>query len=78
MTSQEKADELILKFKQLPQGGTIAWYLSFELSKKCALIAVNEMLNEYPAQCPDGSFEMERHLFWQEVKQRIENYEDKQ
>jgi len=40
---------------------------------KCALIAVDEILNEYPSQCPKDSYEMERHLYWQEVKEILEN-----
>ena len=39
---------------------------------ECSLVAAEEMLNEYPAQCPEGSYEMERHLFWQDVKSEIE------
>jgi hypothetical protein len=41
-------------------------------AKQCALIAVDEILNEFPSQCPKESYEMERHLFWQEVKQELE------
>ena len=42
------------------------------ISKQCALIAVGEMLNEYPSQVPKDSYEMERHLYWQEVKKELE------
>lgn len=30
------------------------------------------IINEYPSQCPKDSYEMERYLYWQEVKQEIE------
>lgn len=63
MTPKEKAQELIDK-------------MSFEThkynAKHCALVAVDEMLNEYPSQCPKDSYEMERHKYWEEVKQEIE------
>jgi hypothetical protein len=42
------------------------------LCKQCALIALDEILNEYPSQVPKDSYEMERHLYWQEVKKEIE------
>jgi hypothetical protein len=66
MTPKEKAEELVLKFKQLPQEGTIAWYLSFELSKQCALIAVDEILSVIWINLDD---EVD---YWAEVKQEIE------
>ena len=44
-----------------------------ESAKRCALITVDEMLNEYPSQCPKYSYEMERHIFWQEVRQELLN-----
>jgi len=44
MTPKEKAEELILKFKELPQEGTMMFYLAFEISKECALIAVDELI----------------------------------
>jgi len=65
MTPKEKAEELILKFKQLPKEGTLAWYLSFELSKQCALIAVDEILSVVWYVPVDIEY-------WQEVKQEIE------
>lgn len=66
MAPKEKAKELVLKFKELPQEGTMMFYLAFEISKQCALIAVDELINDrlnsnilYPS-------------FWIEVKQEIE------
>lgn len=75
MTAKEKADELIDKMYYIGRyddkedyNPTMAW----ERAKQCALIAVDEMLNEYPSQVPKDSYEMERHLYWQEIKQEIE------
>lgn len=44
MTPKEKAEELVLKFKELPQEGTLMFYVAFEISKQCALIAIDEIL----------------------------------
>jgi hypothetical protein len=80
MTPKEKAKELVDKFYQTTPNeawineplGCTKNYKSWEQSKQCALIAVDEMLIEYPSQCPKDSYEMVRHLYWQEVKQEIE------
>lgn len=69
MTPKEKAKELMLKFKEAPIKGTLAWYVSFELSKRFALIAVDEILN-----CHIWKFNsVEPYKYWKEVKQEIEN-----
>jgi hypothetical protein len=64
MTPKEKAAYLVVR------------YMSKVVSKKvaieCALIALEELLNEYPQNCPGFSHEMERHLFFMQVKQEIE------
>jgi hypothetical protein len=64
MTPKEKAKELVLKFKELPQEGTLMYYVAFEISKQCALIAVDEIIN----YCSDV-YDRE---FMQEVKKEIE------
>lgn len=46
MTPKEKAEDLVLKFKELPQEGTMMFYLAFEISKQCALITVNELIKQ--------------------------------
>ena len=66
MKPKEKAEELILKFREAPIKGTLAWYVSFELSKRFALIAVDEILNVIHTNMEDKYF--------QEVKQEIENF----
>ena len=75
MTPKEKAEELVLKFKELPQEGTMMFYVAFEISKQCALIAVNEMFKEI-SKWAGGEFqewEKERWKYLLEVKQEIEN-----
>jgi hypothetical protein len=50
----------------------VVWEFTYNCAKQCALIAVDEILKEYPSQCPPDSYEMERHLYWIEVKKEIE------
>ena len=69
MTPKEKAKELMLKFKEAPIKGTLAWYVSFELSKRFALIAVDEILNSHIWKFNS----VEPYKYWKEVKQEIEN-----
>lgn len=60
MTSKEKAEELVLKFKELHQEGTLMFYVAFEISKQCALIAVEELIKETGSK------------YWYDVKREIE------
>ena len=63
MTSKQKAEELILKFREVPIEDSVMWYVGYEISKEFALIAVNEIsYNCYEVMRP----------FWEEVKQEIE------
>ena len=39
--------------------------------KRMANLIVDEILVEYPSQCPIDSYEMERHLFWLDVRNEI-------
>jgi hypothetical protein len=64
-TPKEKAEELVNRFAKLPEEGTLMWYLSFEIAKKCAIIAVDEILVNF-------AWEKSAMKFWQEVKQEIE------
>lgn len=62
MTPKEKAEELHVEY----------WYLTNDerLAKKCALIAVNEILEE--ALGLDDNDYQSKYDYWQEVKQKIE------
>jgi hypothetical protein len=64
MTSKEKAEELVLKFREVPTEGSLLWYVGYEISKEFALIAVDEIL--------DNCYEVMKP-FWLEVKQEIES-----
>ena len=62
MTSKQKAEELILKFREVPIEDSVMWYVGYEISKEFALIAVNEIsYNCYEVMRP----------FWEEVKHEI-------
>ena len=69
MTPKEKAQELVLKFLRI-DNNTPEWF-NTHIAKQCALIAVDEVLECYPAQCPKESYEMEQHIYWQQVKTEI-------
>jgi hypothetical protein len=68
MTQKEKADELIGKFMMLDTHDEDPFIIRQNRAKQCALIAVDEILNN------DGFTQFDIHLteFWQEVKQEIE------
>jgi hypothetical protein len=81
MTPKEKANELVDKFYQrfplkmdvITTRGDLSWeYDNWEQAKQCALIAVDEILD-------DDMYDMSQELFenrinyWQQVKQEIEN-----
>jgi hypothetical protein len=73
---KEKAEELVNNYRViLMQTDTDAGQeiLCTSIAKQCALIAVDEIIECYPAQCPKESYEMEQHIYWQEVKTEIKN-----
>jgi hypothetical protein len=68
MTSKQKAIELVDKFK-LSFSGVISADENWEyLAKQCALIAVDEMINQFEQL---ELFVISLH--WSQVKQEIEN-----
>jgi len=65
MKIKEKAIELVDKYDILQ---AIIEGFSFYDSKQCALIAVDEMIEE-----SIGYLSIDRNKYWKEVKQEIEN-----
>lgn len=62
MTPEEKAKDLVVKY------GIWCWNNEWEeVAKKCALIAVDEILN-----VTSESYDIEHINWWKEVKQEIE------
>jgi len=68
MKAKEKAEELIRKYYTFginKEGQTLSW----NECKQCALVAVDEVLNE-----ENHFIQTDAHfLYWEEVKQEIEN-----
>ena len=62
MTPKEKALDLVCDFYAI-SSCDINYGMDWQMAKQCALIAVDEILEE----C-----RLERDYFWQEVKQEIE------
>jgi hypothetical protein len=71
MTPKEKAEELVLKFREVPQENTMMWYVGFEISKEFALIAVDEIIQALRDLGYDD--EDARMIYQLEVKKGIEN-----
>lgn len=70
MTPKEKAKELFYKF-MMPIDGLHKYPMCHDTAKQCALIAVEEVLNELPEGSIDYSI-MHRIEYWKEVKKEIE------
>jgi hypothetical protein len=69
MTPKEKAQQIFdLYFEEMLSFG---FYLHNSQIKRLALIAVDEILNEFP-QGFKGNFEEMRKQYWKEVKQETE------
>lgn len=69
MTPKEKAKELVDKFYVCELG----MYFTWEVAKKCALIAVELKLDSYfPFVTIEMGYENSRE-YWEEVKTEIEN-----
>jgi hypothetical protein len=72
MTPKEKADELIRKYYRWglhKDGQSLSWLES----KECALIAVDEILqNVYDDRATIGRQNLTDKEYWTEVKQEIE------
>jgi hypothetical protein len=65
MSPKEKAEELYWKYYQIVADGSHPE----ENAKKCALIAVDEILNHHSTE--QGLYRIDRY-YWQEVKKQIE------
>ena len=74
MTPKEKAKELVQRFIDEAYAETTE-QLYTPIAKKAALIAVDEILNNFGLTCNGQTFFTEYRAveFWKEVKQEIEN-----
>jgi hypothetical protein len=75
MTPKDKAFELAHKFRllEIRTSENSHMMISMADAKQCALIAVDEIINEYPNAKPMIVYMTNpRVRYWQEVKQEIE------
>ena len=70
MNPKEKAEKLISKFENIKDSMSVNNGTNEE-AIKCALITVNQLINEYPS-FPKGTWEESRALYWLEVKIELE------
>lgn len=72
MTPEEKANQLIEKFEEPTQQWdevTGEWKDDIDNAKQCAIIAVDEILEEYGDQQQYlNGYEKDRKEYWQQVK----------
>ena len=71
MTPKEKAEELVLKYLRLQEKDSYNWF-NKSLAKQCALIAVDEMLDDDVYDMSEELFE-KRINYWEQVRQEILN-----
>jgi hypothetical protein len=70
MTPKEKADELVKKMYEVRSG--YVSMITYSFAKQCALVAVDEMLEELDHLAfDDHDYGTSKMIYWQEVKQEI-------
>ena len=73
MPPKEKANEMYNQFlNAMPHPSTTNAEI-YVISKQCALIAVDEILSDYKNYLMHENTEYKGLIYWQEVKQEIEN-----
>ena len=72
MTPKEKAEELVLKYLRLKRHKMFNGWWHKMISKQCALIAIDEIINSNPHSNPLNTDVHSTMSYWQEVKQEIE------
>jgi len=73
MTTREHAEELVNRFRCVEGTDNLMYLIGFETSKKCALIAINIVINQETERCI-AYRESDNFIdYWQEVKREIEN-----
>ena len=75
MTPKEKAIDLTADFNDI-KSNEPDYGMEWEMAKKCALIAVDEILNSNPSYDDyggNGWIIIDNSEYWKEVKNEIEN-----
>jgi|LakMenE01Jun11ns_1017448.scaffolds.fasta_scaffold9143072_2 hypothetical protein len=75
MTPKEKAEELVSKFNFEHTGDSYTIFQNVDESKRCALIAVDELIESHLllTTTHDSEPSIRCKRYWQEVKQEIED-----
>lgn len=74
MTSKEKAKELYLKFHFAIPAIADEWQQGQNSAKECALIAVNEIIEQLLDDWGDNQWRANDYIgYWQQVKKEIES-----
>jgi hypothetical protein len=68
MTPKEKAEELVKKMYAAHSG--LVSMLTLYFAKKCALIAVDEIIQEV-VESADNEIKSTRVIYWEKVKEEI-------
>jgi len=71
LSPKEKAEELVLRYLRI-DNNTKEWFNTY-IAKQCALIAVDEILNELSSLelSPLGTYTNPKIEYWLEVKEKI-------
>jgi hypothetical protein len=73
MTPQEKAIELVDKFYLIEESQECDAWIDGYLAKKCAIIAVEEIINANGLHPNDTDYDYNKsEVYWQQVKTEIE------
>jgi hypothetical protein len=73
MTPEEKAIELVDKFYFIEESQECDAWIDGYLAKKCALLAVEEIINANGLHPNDTDYDYNKaEVYWQEVKQEIQ------
>jgi len=79
MTAKEKAKDLVSKMyveykpSEDDASGVYVFYMNLEIAKRCALIAVDEIISSNPHSNPFNTNVESTMEYWQQVKQEIQN-----
>jgi len=83
MKVEAKANNLIIKYLKTiihfpyidtEDGNCIGTgYMTYKSAVRCAINTVDEILQCYPNECPNNSYEMEQHIYWTNVKLYLVN-----
>jgi hypothetical protein len=74
MTPKEKAIELVDKFYLIEESQECDAWIDGYLAKKCAIIAVEEIINANGLHPNDTDYDYNKaEVYWKQVKTEIEN-----